>query len=105
MKDFDPKKDKLLAGPRDVDLDGSRAFEISIRSYDGGPPKIQIVRFAWDADGSKLFQKLGRLTIDEWGELAESVNDMVAEFDASRLKCEPGDSKKKKDTDEEGEPV
>lgn len=62
---YEPEKDVLIESLLDGGDDG---LSVEVRSYSGGPEKIQMIRKV----GGR-FQKLGRLTIDEAEEVAEAI--------------------------------
>ncbi len=74
---FDETKDKLIAGPTALGLDAKTDLEVSLYSYDGGPPKIHISRIAENKSGGKIYAKLGRITPEEWRELVDVVGEML----------------------------
>lgn len=68
---YDAKKDKILweGGFDDI--------AVTVRQYDGGPAKVQVMRSYEKKDGSTGFGKTGRLTMDEFDKLCYMRNNVA----------------------------
>ena len=59
---FDQSKDKEL-----FKTVGEKGLRVTVNSYDGGPPKVQIGPREFETrDGNVRLGKTGRLSLDEW---------------------------------------
>ncbi|MBW3015766.1 hypothetical protein KY330_05055 [Candidatus Woesearchaeota archaeon] len=63
MAGFDPSLDKTLF-EEEVDFERTKII-VSVKAYNEGTPKLQLIRENKKADGSTSFAKLGRLTKEE----------------------------------------
>lgn len=71
---YDESKDVTIATDT-IYLGDNKFLEISVKRYDSGEPKIQIIRYKLIKDGTaKSYEKLGRLTKFEYQALQELMN-------------------------------
>lgn len=68
---FDATKDKVLA------VRTSGTVEVKICQYNGGEVKVQVTRFEQKGD-TKIYGKLGRMTIDEARDVADMITQVTA---------------------------
>ena len=77
---YDEAKDKTLWGQVSTSL----GLEVKAVSYNGGPVKIQVSRFKDDGavtgfdQATRVYQKLGRLTLQETQWVATALTAAVA---------------------------
>jgi hypothetical protein len=57
---FDTDKDHEIAHVGEVE-EGDSTIHVSVRSYDGGDPKVSVTRTFTKKDGTERFGKLGRI--------------------------------------------
>lgn len=73
---YDSEKDKTVYS-KDLTINGNKTgIELSIRSYDGGPEKVQFMRFGHKKSGERYYiPKLGRLLPEEMTAIVAAWND------------------------------
>jgi hypothetical protein len=69
---WDASKDKELEREEYLHSD----LVVTLNSYEGGPPKIGVVRIRTTKDGEPYYRKMGRLTRDEATWLGETLIEM-----------------------------
>ncbi len=76
---YDQNLDKSLFS-ESVDFEGTK-LTVSVFSYNGGKPKLQISRQNVDSSSSELrFSKLGRLTKEETEAILPLVNKAIGKM-------------------------
>ena len=76
---FDPEKDKLI---NEIEIDfpeGQTKIIVSVRQYDNGPKKLQLIRES-TKPGRMKWAKLGRLTKNETVKVIEAMGEMLSHF-------------------------
>ena len=68
---YDAGKDKVLA------VRTSGTVEVKLCQYNGGEIKVQVTRFEQKGD-TRVYGKLGRMTLDEAREVAEAIDNITA---------------------------
>ena len=78
MSNFDPEKDKEIWS--DTFPNGNSNLELSLHSYDGKSPKLQIgPRWYLSKDGGMKPGKAGRLSEGEIRWLKDTLEDLIEE--------------------------
>lgn len=73
---YDPTQDETLAeGTVESDKNG-QVIQIKVVSHKGGEPKVQLARYFGTND---KHDKLGRVTLAEWGRICDKVDEMLLE--------------------------
>jgi len=72
---FDASKDKTLA------VKSFGEIEVKLCSYNGGEAKVQVTRFEQKGD-TRVYGKLGRMTVAEARAAAELIVEVTASVDA-----------------------
>jgi len=76
MAEFDATKDKKLA-EKEIQFEGkTELLVVGVYKYGEGEPKIQIARSYFDRNNEKKFAKAGRLTWNEFVEVAKAVKEI-----------------------------
>jgi hypothetical protein len=88
--DFDNTKDRVLEmlGTIEPEIPTGMQIVVSINSYDGGPPKLSIIRRKPKKDGTLRHAQTGRLTEHEAVALTAifAENNMANAFKAAKKK-------------------
>lgn len=84
---YDESKNEVIISVG-FDADNDTFIEISVVSYNGGEPKIQLSRYTMDGEERK-YRKLGRLTFSEATKLCAALPPIV---ESNAPEAEPDDA-------------
>lgn len=74
---YSESKDDVLASEWMETAEG-RWLVAQLARYDGGPPKIGLLRVYRDKDGEQHHGKLGRIALEEWPRITAAVEKLLA---------------------------
>jgi hypothetical protein len=69
----------VVVASKEAFADEKTAVSVSVHTYNGGDPKVQLSREYIKRDGTRSFRKLGRLTMAEATAVANVLPELMAE--------------------------